>query len=1081
MAKSVMSDTTLSLAKITRPKLARVAMRERLFERLDEAAVHGVAWISGPAGAGKTTLVSSYLEHRGVEYLWYQLDQADTDAATLFHYLGRTAEKHRHLRGRPLPVFVPENVQSVGAFAKRFFRNLYQRVQCPFVLVFDNYHELPPQSGSQEAIMAGLDELPPGVCAMILSRAEPPSQMARYRAQTRLKIVDWSDLRFTGSEIADLAALRGVKLTDENCSRLCADSDGWAAGLVLMLESRRHGALSPEGCMPQVPQTVFDYLAGEIFDRFEPTTQEFLLRAAHLPRMTAPMAEAVSGQADAARLLMNLTQNNYFVTEKQNGREREYQMHILFREFLLKRARDTRNVRELAGEQRTAAEVLLAAGRIEDAVALFAEIAAWDRVASVVRSFSESMLDSGRDEVLGRWLDDLPPEAIAGDPWLQYWSGAASARSAPRAGRRWFEKAYASFVAPNIADPRGAILSCVGVMNTLLAELDDLTPLDRWIAELDRLLKAYPDILSTEEARICYCMFMAQVLRQPSNPDLDLWLVRASQLARGASDATRQRGLIEPMVAIGLMLTGELDRARNIIDALREAVARPGLSPVALVVFRAAEAMCHALSGRCEACLASVRDGLGQCQTHGIKAWRTQLLASGMSAALAEGDLAEAAQLCEQWHETVSRGRRIDQCFYHYLCAWTAALRRDVITAYRELKEALEVAIELGIPFLEVLCRSAMVQVLFECGDRRQGTAQGRRLHGLTRDLGNPLFEFMTLLSYAAVAIEEGRRRSGLNSLRYAFGLGREHGFLPVLWWQPAVMARLCLEALEENIDPDYARHLIRTRKLFPESPPLRVAGWPWPFRISALGDFRFMVGEEVQAPPARTQGRPLELLKVLIALGGRNVRADLLAETLWPRVDEEYARKSFTITLHRLRKMFGAEDAVLLAEGRVSLNQRQCHVDTWQFEQIANEIQALVRRPLQTADPNLMEALTNELFDCYTGPFLKDESDFPCYVTCRDTFRGRLLQCLTELVSFSDRAGHSEAIVDCYERAIACDREAEGPYRALMLAYRKLGRQADALNVYERCRNECSLRHGALSPQIQAIYEALVRDSPTA
>ena len=72
-------------AKTTAPRFRAAYQSERLFRELDLAAAAPIIWISAPAGAGKTTLVESYLRAGEKRHIWYQIDERDDDVATLFY------------------------------------------------------------------------------------------------------------------------------------------------------------------------------------------------------------------------------------------------------------------------------------------------------------------------------------------------------------------------------------------------------------------------------------------------------------------------------------------------------------------------------------------------------------------------------------------------------------------------------------------------------------------------------------------------------------------------------------------------------------------------------------------------------------------------------------------------------------------------------------------------------------------------------------------------------------------------------------------------------------------------------------
>jgi LuxR family transcriptional regulator, maltose regulon positive regulatory protein len=1047
----------MAFAKTTPPTLAAPVARPRLFRRLDRAGRRPVTWVWAPPGSGKTTLVASYLVARRRRALWYQVDEGDGDVATFFYYLGLAAPRRR----RPLPLLTAEYRQGLPVFARRFFRELYSRLAAPVAIVLDNYQDAPADSQLHEVMREALEEIPQGVRLIVISRTEPPAALARSLAHGVIDAVPWDDLRFTLAEAQALVRTRAPgRWSGAMLRTLHERTEGWCAGLIVLLDQLRAGS----GELPasgKPPRVLFDYFAGEIFKTMDADVQDVLQRTAFLPRVTAAMAEALSGNPAAGEALARLYERHYF-TNKHAGTPPTYEYHPLFREFLLARAAETYSRQTQAEIRAAAAELLDEAGQVEAAASLMREAGDWHGFAVLIQRYAQRLVAQGRARTLEEWLGSVPPPIFDEQPWLLFWRGMAWMAWRHADCQRTLEEAFVRF--RERRDHIGMHLAWAARIFALMSE-GNVLAMDRWLTVLDEILLDAPGFPTKGvETRVATGMLVAITWRRPRHPDAERWAARAIELGRSHPDvATKAMAVVTWMLY--QLEVGQLARASVVIDEMRTVIRGRDVSPVSVVNASMPIVWYEAFTAQ-----ASYRETVTRMldlarSTGMFYTARHIILCGGVVGALSDGDLETAEAWQRELEVDVHTLGPMFRFWHHRAIVWAALIRRDVARASSYQAEMLRLAEQLGAPLDLAVAQLTSAQIFHARGEADGARAAVERALDIGREIRSTYVEFMARLVEAEVALDGGREADGLQALATALAFGREWGYVNSHVWIPAAMARLCARALQEGIEVEYARMLVARRRLVPETPPVEAEAWPWAVKIFTLGRFEVLRDGEPVRFARKVQRRPLALLKVLIALGGRGVREDRVMDALWPESAGDAARMALSTAVHRLRKLLGHEAAVLRQDGLLSLDSRLCWVDVWAVDRFLDHAGA-------AASP---EAALRKAIDLCRGGFLEgEEAELPQAVALADALRRRLLRQVARQARHWESSDAQRA-ADWYEEALRFDPCAEDVARALMTIYQRLGRPAAATAVYERCRAALATHVGrAPSPETERVLRAI-------
>lgn len=1066
-----MKQKIISNPKVTQPSLLKVFLRKRLFRLIDLNRAKPVVWVAAPGGSGKTTLIASYLQTRRLPCLWYQIDKGDADIASFFYYMGMAAQAASRRKQKPLPFLTPEHLSDITTFTKRYFEKLFAMLKPPFCLVFDNYQDAPAESMLHEVIKEGLSLIPDKINVIIISRSEPLQELSRLRVSERLGLIRWNDIRFTFEESKKVARMKEKKsLSDKLIEQIHKKTEGWIAGLILALEDLKTRDIDTQALEKVAQDEIFDYFASEIFDRTDADVQQFLLKTAFLPKMTIPVVERLTGLGIAEQILTYLNKNQYFIANRLQT-EPVYEYHQLFRGFLLNRAKRMLSAEELSNIQRRAAEILEGAGQSEDAIVLYTLSGDRTSMARVILANAQAMIMQGRSKTLEEWIKQLPQTVVDETPWLLYWLGICRMPFNLSEARTHLESAFEAFKKNN--ERIGQLLAWSAVVENFIYEWSDFHTLDHWIAELDAILAQDCKFPSIEvEARVSIGMFLSLIYRQPQHPDLSMWTERVEHLVALSPDIS-----VRFLIGVHLLLyyawwSGEFAKGTNLINMLAPIARTSELSPLARIAWHATQAAYYWMTAENAASLQAVEEGLKIAEATGVHVWDFMLVAQGGWARITSNDFAGASASLKKLSEIIDQRRFLDVTHYHHQAFYEAYYRQDVVMMMEHAEASLSAVRKAGVPWAEGHVLGTVMLAELARGNHAAVDSLLHQIKAIAKQVRCYILEFVLIRSKSVIAIERAEETDFLPILQELFAGTRAHNMLNGTNWTGQPLLRVCIIALEHGIEVDYVKHLIKKRNLLPPADSPLPDNWPYPVKLYTFGRFEIFKDNKRIEQGRKAQKKPMDLLKMIIALGGQDIQDGQIIDALWPDTEGDAAWRAFATTLHRLRKLIGSDKAILWRDGIITIDRQYCYVDAWAFQEHIKMADEAIQSGRQKQAANLLE----KAIGLYRGLFLSGDEKLLPAASFGAKLKNKFVRAIGMLGQVYEDMGEFKKAVDAYNKGISVDELDEGFYQSLMLCYKRMGLRSEAIKAYNQFKT--ILSHSLqIEPSLetQNIYKTLI------
>ncbi|MFW6678544.1 LuxR C-terminal-related transcriptional regulator [Lacrimispora sp. AGF001] len=330
------SDILLLTTKLKIPAPRKnYIVRQGLFEQLTKCGDMSIIFLSGGAGTGKTTLLSSFIQKKELKNVcWLSLDSSNTNVYSFWLYFTAAVSPFLKDEGSLFNLLrTNPDTKHMENLLITLINQLWGDEE--YYMVLDDV-----QCIRDEALVRTfeffIEAMPSNFHFFMLSREDPPVYLGPMAVSGRLMFIDGKQMQLTTEEgIAFLKDTMKLVGSEEELYQLNDYAEGWIGGLQLAAAAKAAGKYSGQ-LLRAGGGIASQYLTREIIDALTEPEQDFLIKTGYLSYFDGEICQNLFHsltKQDFNQMMERFMEKNLFIIclDEQNG---IYRYHNILSEYL---------------------------------------------------------------------------------------------------------------------------------------------------------------------------------------------------------------------------------------------------------------------------------------------------------------------------------------------------------------------------------------------------------------------------------------------------------------------------------------------------------------------------------------------------------------------------------------------------------------------------------------------------------------------------------------------------------------------------------------------------------------------------